>query len=80
MIVDFPGRDPRLIRQGQRLSNARQARGVSLTDLAQDVGLEAGRLDAAERGRHRLTSCELHAVINALRLPLSTLFDDKIGQ
>jgi transcriptional regulator with XRE-family HTH domain len=72
MIVSFPMRQD--VRLGGDLRRIREARGVSVGRLAQESRLEAHRLTLAEQGRAHLSSAELHAVINALHIPLELLF------
>ncbi len=72
MIVSFPGRQD--MRLGSDLRRIREARGVSVARLAKESHLEAARLTLAEQGRTHLSSAELHAVINALHIPLELLF------
>ncbi len=72
MITPFPvAQDLRL---GRDLRRIREARGVSVDRLAHDSHLDTDRLELAEKGRAHLTAAELHAVINALHIPLDLLF------
>ncbi len=73
MIMQFP--EARDVRLGRDLRKIREARGVSIDRLARESHLEQGRLILAEQGRAHLASAELHAVINALHIPLQLLFE-----
>jgi transcriptional regulator with XRE-family HTH domain len=71
-VVDFPRTDD--IRLGRGIRRVREARGLTIARLAIETRLDPDRLDLAEHGRARLSSAELHAVINALHAPLELLF------
>ncbi len=75
MIVPFPSVDEASVRLGTGLRRVREARGVSLDRLAGEAHLDPHRIALAEQGRTRLNGAELHAVINALHIPLGLLFD-----
>ena len=72
-VVAFPSAHD--VRLGRGIQRVREARGLTLARLALESRLDASRLDQAEHGRTRLSSAELHAVINALHAPLDLLFD-----
>jgi transcriptional regulator with XRE-family HTH domain len=76
MIVELPAVDPGLAELGRRLRRVREARRLSVAQLGQAARAAPSRLALAEQGRARLTSAELHALINALRIPLDLLFRD----
>lgn len=75
MIVPFPSIDAASANLGRGMRSVREARGVSLDRLASETHLDARRIALAEQGRSPLNSVELHAVINALHIPLGLLFD-----
>lgn len=74
MIVPFPQTVVAGSRMGRNLRKVRKARGLSLGRLATEAQLDPTRLSSAEDGHVRLNAAELHAVINALHLPLGFLF------
>ena len=74
MIVAFPRAEAAQPRVGRALQGIREARGLSLAQLASNSGISAARLSMAQQDRVRLDSVELHAVINALHIPLELLF------
>jgi transcriptional regulator with XRE-family HTH domain len=74
VIIPLPSIDDQGARLGRCICRVREARGLSLERLAADAQLSASRLSLAEHGRARLTSAELHGVINALHIPLDLLF------
>jgi transcriptional regulator with XRE-family HTH domain len=76
VIIELPAVDPGQAAVGGRLRGVRTRRGLSVHRLAAETGLAPTRLGLAEQGRTRLTSAELHAVIGALRIPLTLLFAD----
>ena len=71
-VVGFPSPDD--LRLGRGIRRVREARGLTLARLATESRLDPTRLDLAEHGRARLSSAELHSVINALHAPLELLF------
>ncbi len=74
MLISLPPVDPELVTLGRRLHDVREARGLSQDDLAVAASIAKTQIAMAEQGRLRLSSCELHAVVNSLRLPLELLF------
>jgi transcriptional regulator with XRE-family HTH domain len=78
MIIDLPPIEPVQAVLGQRLRRVREARGLSAGRLAATCRLTPSRLSLAEQGRTRLTSVELHAVINALHIPLGLLMGREV--
>ena len=73
MIIDLPPIEPVQAVLGQRLRLVREARGLTAGRLAATCQLAPSRLSLAEQGRIRLTSVELHALINALHIPIGLL-------
>ncbi len=78
MIVPFPSVDEASACLGRGMKCVREARGLSLDRLASETHLDARRIALAEQGRSPLNSVELHAVINALHIPLGLLFDPSV--
>lgn len=74
MIIPLPPVDHQVGALGRRMRDVRAARGLTLDATAAAAQLTASRLSLAEHGRARLTSAELHGVINALHIPLELLF------
>jgi transcriptional regulator with XRE-family HTH domain len=61
---------------GSRIRAARQARGMSLRDLAAKVGVSASMLSLLETGRSQSSVTTLYAVVEALGLSMNDLFTD----
>ena len=76
MIIDLPAVDVAQAVLGRRLRRVREARGFSVHELAAASRLGPARLGLAEQGRTRLTSAELHALIDALHISLPLLYGD----
>ena len=64
---------------GERLREARRARGVSLAALAAAAGVGKGSLSELENGSRNPTLATLYALAGALGLPLATLLAERIG-
>ena len=75
MIIELPSIDPMQAALGAQLKRLRQARGLTLHELAEDIEVSPARLGLGEQGRIRLTSAELHAVTSALHIPLRLLWE-----
>ncbi len=75
-VHGFPGVDPQDAAVGVRLRRWREARGLSLEDLAEAAHASPEDLRRAEAGRGHLDSAALGAVTAALRLPLWALVSD----
>jgi transcriptional regulator with XRE-family HTH domain len=75
-VLGFPGIDPQDAAVGARLKRWREARGMSVEDLAQAVHSAPEDLRRAEAGREHLDSAALGAVTAALHLPLWALVSD----
>ncbi len=75
-IHGFPGVDPQDAAVGARLKRWREARGLSLDDLAEAARTSAEDLRRAEAGRGHLDSAAIGAVTAALHLPLWALVSD----
>jgi transcriptional regulator with XRE-family HTH domain len=61
---------------GSRIRAARQARGMSLRDLAGKVGVSASMLSLLETGRSQSSVTTLYAVVEALGMSMNDLFAD----
>jgi len=75
-VHGFPGIDPQDAAVGVRLKRWREARGLSLDDLAEAAHTPAEDLRRAEAGRGHLDSAAIGAVTAALHLPLWALVSD----
>lgn len=75
MIIDLPPIDPVQAALGRQMRRIREARGLAVQDLARETRIGAARSGLAEHGRLRLTSAELHAVIDALHISLRLLHE-----
>lgn len=75
-VLGFPGVDPLNAAVGARLKRWRLARGMTIDDLAALLQITAGQARRAEAGRARLTTAQIGAATNALRLPLWALVSD----
>ena len=60
---------------GQRLRQSRQARGLTLRDVAQETGFSVSFLSQVERGTSSLTLSSLSRIADALAVPVTRLFD-----
>lgn len=59
---------------GQRLRAEREARGVSLRQLARQLGISASALSQIETGRSRPSVSTLYAIVSELGMSLDELF------
>lgn len=75
MIVPFPSRDSTWAPIGERICALREARGLSLDELALKVRLSRADLARAEAGRGTLSTGQLYAVASALHVPMRMLFE-----
>ena len=75
-LLPFPAADPVDAAVGARLRRWREARGLSVEDLAGELGVSPEHERLAEAGRARLDSLQLGAALRALRLPLWALQSD----
>ena len=78
MIISLPPVVTEQCAVGRRVRDVRQARGVSIEQLATEARLPSLRLRLAEQGRARLSSAELHGVIMSLHISLDLLFEPDI--
>jgi transcriptional regulator with XRE-family HTH domain len=75
-VLGFPGVDPQDAAVGARLKRWREARGMSVDDLAEAAHAAPEDLRLAEAGRGHLDSRTIGAVTSALHLPLWALVSD----
>lgn len=75
MIIELPSIDPVQAALGGQLRRIREARGVSVRELAGETRITPARLGLSEQGRVRLTSVELHALTAALHVPPRLLWE-----
>lgn len=78
-IIPFPPVDPAFAPVGMRVRSLREARGMSLDQLALEMRLERSVLARAEVGRARLSSSQLYAAALALHVPMRLLFEPGHG-
>src|SRR5690348_9403562 len=62
---------------GARLRSARQARGMTLQEVAKAAGLSSGRLSELENDRRAVDLDQALAIATALGQPLSALLPDE---
>ena len=74
MILQFPANDPEKLLMGERLRNAREARGASVETLSTAMRITPAKLRRAEAGQERLSGSELYGAILELHLPMDLLF------
>lgn len=75
-VLGFPGIDAHDAAVGARLRRWREARGMSVDDLARLMELTPEEERRAEAGRAHLDSLKLGAATRALRLPIWALTSD----
>jgi transcriptional regulator with XRE-family HTH domain len=75
-VLGFPGIDPQDAAVGARLKRWREARGMSLDDLAAMLDISPEEARRAETGRCHLNTAQLGAATSALHLPLWALVSD----
>ncbi|MDO9430569.1 MAG: helix-turn-helix transcriptional regulator [Phenylobacterium sp.] len=78
MIISLPPVNADLEVLGRRLRAIREARGLGLERLADEVQLSHAELSMAEHGRLRLGSAQLHALTAALHVSPRILFEPAI--
>lgn len=59
---------------GERLRAARRAKGLTLRDLAAQIGVSASLLSQVENGKSQASVTNLHALVTALDITLDELF------
>jgi len=65
---------------GQRIRAIREHRGLSLRALAEHSGLSINAISLIERGENSPTVSSLHMLATALRVPITTFFEDESEQ
>lgn len=76
VVLGFTDVDPADAAVGARLKRWREARGVTVDDLAHLMELTPEEARRAEAGRAHLDSLKIGAAVRALRLPLWALQSD----
>jgi DNA-binding transcriptional MerR regulator/mannose-6-phosphate isomerase-like protein (cupin superfamily) len=72
-----PGRRPP---HGARLREARRARGVTIKELAGQVGVSPAALSALERGEAAVSSAIIARIADALLVPMSALASSEVPE
>ena len=75
-VHGFPGIDPRDAAIGARLKRWREQRGVDVDAVAEALKMTPQEERLAEAGRAHLTSLQIAAATNRLRLPMWALVSD----
>src|SRR6202521_5010685 len=73
------GPDPQDIQVGQRVRALRLERGMSQTNLADQLGLTFQQVQKYEKGANRIGAGRLHRISEILGVPVSTLFASSDG-
>ena len=76
-VLGFPGIDPRDAAIGARLKHWREQRGVDIDAVAAALNITPAEERRAEAGRAHLTSLQIAAATNRLRLPMWALVSDR---
>ena len=75
-VIGFPGIDPGDAAVGARLKRWREQRGVDVDAVAEALKITPQEERRAEAGRAHLTSLQIAAATNRLRLPMWALVSD----
>ncbi len=75
-VLGFPGIDPHDAAVGARLKRWREQRGVDVDSVAAALKITPEEERRAEAGRAHLTSLQIAAATNRLRLPMWALVSD----
>jgi transcriptional regulator with XRE-family HTH domain len=73
------GPDPQDIQVGQRVRALRLERGMSQTNLADQLGLTFQQVQKYEKGTNRIGAGRLHKISEILGVPVSTMFASSDG-
>jgi transcriptional regulator with XRE-family HTH domain len=76
-VLGFPGIDPQDAAIGARLKRWREQRGVDVDDVAAALKITPEEERRAEAGRAHLTTLQIAAATNRLRLPMWALVSDR---
>jgi len=76
-VLGFPGVDPQDAAIGARLKRWREQRGVDVDAVAAALKITPEEERRAEAGRAHLTSLQIAAATNRLRLPMWALVSDR---
>ena len=63
---------------GQRIRTAREAQGLSQEEFAARISRDQGAVSEYENGRRRLWATDLPLIAQALDMPLSYFYEEKI--
>ncbi|WP_309627625.1 helix-turn-helix domain-containing protein [Brevundimonas sp.] len=75
-VLGFPSIDPQDAAIGARLKRRREQRGVDVDDVAAALKITPEEERRAEAGRAHLTTLQIAAATNRLRLPVWALVSD----
>lgn len=59
---------------GQKIRQLRQARGMTIQQLADEIGSDVGNISRLERGRQGYTANSINKIAEALSVPVAELF------
>lgn len=75
-VLGFPGLGPHDAAVGARLKRWREQRGIDIEAVAAALNITPEEQRRAEAGRAHLTTLQIAAATNALRLPMWALVSD----
>ena len=64
---------------GQRIRKAREARGLSQEEFAARISRDQGAVSEYENGRRRLWATDLPLIAQALDMPLSYFYEERLS-
>ena len=76
-VLGFPGIDPLDAAIGARLKHWREQRGIDVDAVAEALRITPEHERRAEAGRAHLTTLQIAAATNHLRLPMWALVSDR---
>lgn len=65
------------MRLGQRIKAIRKSKDLTMTDVEVRAGLKVGNISRIEKGTQWVSEESLHAIADALGVPVATLFTDE---
>jgi len=68
------------INVGSRVRSLRQQRRMSLTELADQLGITFQQVQKYDKGTNRISSSRLHQIANIFWVPEAYFFEDPLGQ
>jgi transcriptional regulator with XRE-family HTH domain len=80
VVPSVPERAADHIQIGTRLRHARLTRGLSLRELAANVGCTESFLSKVENDKARPSLAMLHRLVSALEINIAALFSDNVGR